>query len=473
MIARTNPWGGLSSPLALALLLTQVYACRTPDPAPNARSATPAAPPPSARRVSTSPEALPAPPLVTTSKKPALKPRLPVPRREPLPSTAHAPLPATRQAPLVPQAPIAEAPTTSQDLPVPPLPTLPEDPPKKLRPLVAKSLSSARTGAMDLCAVLADGRVACGGAERGDAPSLKVVKGLKNAESVEVGGSLTCAVLRGGGTRCWSGEEGEMEAGSATDGPPKAGVKKLSFDGASACALMLDGRVLCWGTKLAPDDSDFDDPDKPDQPDQPERPEQPEEDTSRPRAVRGLGHVVDLHVRYPYACALRDTGDVYCWGKNPLGELGAGTNQPHRGLVRVVGIQSAVSLSGADGFTCVTLRDGTARCWGCLSFWTATTKAEPVPHSAKPASPIDDIRDLRLFGDLDRYLTRDDVATTKGFVIRNTKWMAANGTWGLLNDGKVWRLANAGPPLPEYADEVTGANAGRDVTIPRFVQLEE
>jgi hypothetical protein len=51
--------------------------------------------------------------------------------------------------------------------------------------------------------------------------------------------------------------------------------------------------------------------------------------------------------------------------------------------------------------------------------------------------------------------------------------MAANGTWGLLNDGRVWRLADAGPPLPEYADEVTGDNAGREITLPRLVQLEE
>lgn len=41
-----------------------------------------------------------------------------------------------------------------------------------------------------------------------------------------------------------------------------------------------------------------------------------------PTRVDGLTGIIDVAVGYAHRCALDRGGNVYCWGKNSLGELG-------------------------------------------------------------------------------------------------------------------------------------------------------
>jgi hypothetical protein len=51
--------------------------------------------------------------------------------------------------------------------------------------------------------------------------------------------------------------------------------------------------------------------------------------------VPGLTDVVDLHVGSMHTCALRATGEVYCWGSNDFGQIGDGTREFRREPTRV------------------------------------------------------------------------------------------------------------------------------------------
>jgi alpha-tubulin suppressor-like RCC1 family protein len=68
-------------------------------------------------------------------------------------------------------------------------------------------------------------------------------------------------------------------------------------------------------------------------------------------------------VGYRHACAVTDTGLVYCWGDNSrlqLGSAGADSKLPKA----VPGIGTAVSIAVGDYHSCAQLQDGSISCWG-------------------------------------------------------------------------------------------------------------
>src|SRR5262249_51447122 len=73
--------------------------------------------------------------------------------------------------------------------------------------------------------------------------------------SVATGGYHTCAVTVTGAVACWGANaDGELGNGTKTDSSTPAAVSTLSTDavaiaaaGAQSCAVMNDGRMMCWG----------------------------------------------------------------------------------------------------------------------------------------------------------------------------------------------------------------------------------
>jgi alpha-tubulin suppressor-like RCC1 family protein len=56
---------------------------------------------------------------------------------------------------------------------------------------------------------------------------------------------------------------------------------------------------------------------------------------------------------------------ILCWGDNHYGQLGDGTTLAHAPPAAVTGLTATPSSVGAgDGFTCATISDGRAACWG-------------------------------------------------------------------------------------------------------------
>ncbi|HJL15918.1 MAG TPA: AgmX/PglI C-terminal domain-containing protein [Sandaracinaceae bacterium LLY-WYZ-13_1] len=83
-----------------------------------------------------------------------------------------------------------------------------------------------------------------------------------------------------------------------------------------------------------------------------------------PVPVRGLTDVHQIAPGYQHTCALKRDGTVWCWGRNDHGQLGDGTTDPHATPVQVQGVSDAIQVATGQYFSCALLRGGTAMCWG-------------------------------------------------------------------------------------------------------------
>jgi alpha-tubulin suppressor-like RCC1 family protein len=170
--------------------------------------------------------------------------------------------------------------------------------------------------------------------------------GVTDAVDVVLGGYQTTCVLRsGGGVRCTGqGTEGQLgnggvaststltdvlnESGTA----PLTGVTSLSAGSSQICAV-VSGHVLCWGTLYSQDIYD-----------------------SNWNVIGVEGYSSTLPVELPggptdavavavsdgSGCALRQTGNVVCWGSQSDGQLG-------NGVVENSAITTPVTVMDATG----------------------------------------------------------------------------------------------------------------------------
>ncbi|MBX7081143.1 MAG: hypothetical protein K1X88_18225 [Nannocystaceae bacterium] len=92
------------------------------------------------------------------------------------------------------------------------------------------------------------------------------------------------------------------------------------------------------------------------------------EDRSQPVRVAGVDDAVEVAVGRGFSCARRRSGQVACWGDNQDGQLGDGKGGRPKIItptaVAVFGLRDVAQLSAGDDFACARLRDGSVRCWG-------------------------------------------------------------------------------------------------------------
>jgi alpha-tubulin suppressor-like RCC1 family protein len=148
------------------------------------------------------------------------------------------------------------------------------------------------------------------------------------AESVAVGDTGACAVLTGGAVRCWgttaslgipgsSEPIGDDEDPAVVDPVDVGGdVRSLSHGVNSACALLQNGDLTCWGNGATGhlgygSEDDVGDNETP----------------AEAGTVMMGGPVEALssggHTRH-HTCARLAAGEVRCWGANSTGQLGLG-----------------------------------------------------------------------------------------------------------------------------------------------------
>ncbi len=199
------------------------------------------------------------------------------------------------------------------------------------------------------------------------------------AESADAGRDHDCALTSDLGASCWGeGDEGRLGRGGSapftddsTASPVLAGpstslsgdVAQVSAGGTSACALLIDTSIRCWGSDSSGQLGDtaaggF---------------------SSLATFVRrqGLNNTapavsgfVQIAVGGTHACALSTSGSVSCWGENGKGQLGTAntddTSSPQ--LVKATSggttLSNVVQVVAGDEHTCALITDGTARCWG-------------------------------------------------------------------------------------------------------------
>ena len=257
-------------------------------------------------------------------------------------------------------------------------------------PVVATGVAGATqitAGERFTCAVVA-GRVNCWGlnasGQLGDGTRssrsvpTSVMSGATTAvtgvATVAAGASFACAVNSPGATgtaRCWGANEaGQLGDGSvvqrvrpvavnARAGVALKGVAAVAAGGSTACALMSNGAVRCWGRNSTGQLGN-----------------NTLVSAKVPVQVSGIDGVAakatGIAVGTDFACARISNGTIRCWGNNAAGQLG--NNTVIRSKVPVVVKTSATaSLSGATtvsagaGHACAIRGAGTAArvlCWG-------------------------------------------------------------------------------------------------------------
>ncbi len=242
-----------------------------------------------------------------------------------------------------------------------------------------EKFKSIDTNAVHSCGVTQSGKVMCwgrndldptlgngvlgNGAGFGTQPTPEYVYGIDNATHVSTGFFTNCAVLEDQTVKCW----GENTSGQVGNGTVSA-VEKIpvqvtglsdvvtvdvgghnSSPDTTACAVKTDGTIWCWGDNASGQLGNGN----------------TGTDSSVPVQVSSMADAVDVQLGgISFACALRETGQVECWGSgdfNVQGDGGSsGSNTP--GLVS--NISTAVKIDAGFKHACAILQDGSMQCWG-------------------------------------------------------------------------------------------------------------
>ena len=75
--------------------------------------------------------------------------------------------------------------------------------------------------------------------------------------------------------------------------------------------------------------------------------------------------IVSIAFGHQHACALLDTGDVECWGRNNAGQLGqSGGDEDKPQPVNLGTGRTATSIYAGGHYSCALLDDESVKCWG-------------------------------------------------------------------------------------------------------------
>jgi alpha-tubulin suppressor-like RCC1 family protein len=237
---------------------------------------------------------------------------------------------------------------------------------------------------MQTCAIRdSDGTVWCwGGNANGqlgdgtmiDSATPTRVVGVTGAVEVAAGADTTCARSSDGSVGCWgddsAGQLGDGATHTTCTGMTDCSLVPIPVPGLPSAATLRVGNLVTatistaqtaffWGENELGQLGDG-------------------TLTSRPAPTEvSLDGVVQI-VPDPaeYSCALRNDGDVYCWGSGDQGILGdpsgvpicrtVGTTDYHcsKTPMRLAFVPSALELVAGGAHACVRRMDGTVSCWG-------------------------------------------------------------------------------------------------------------
>ena len=192
------------------------------------------------------------------------------------------------------------------------------------------------------------------------------VVGIDNAIAISAKNTHTCAVLEDGTVRCW----GYNFYGQLGFEPKPIGsefrtlqVSRIPFQipGITTaidvsvgihhtCAVLEDGRVMCWGRnnhgQLGNGQSGDD------------------EESATPVEVSEIGTARAISSWANYNCALLEDGSVSCWGDFPLGQVIEDSTLSSSTPVQISGILTAVAISLGEDHGCALQEDQIVWCWG-------------------------------------------------------------------------------------------------------------
>lgn len=230
--------------------------------------------------------------------------------------------------------------------------------------------------------------------------------------------SDTCALMEDGSVRCWgwdqNGEFGmpSRPTSNAVAVPGVTGAVSLSLSGSHACAALSDGRVECWGRLPTPDV--IPSPTVP----------APAPVTNAQTVIAGENHT----------CAVLTDGTVQCWGDGQKAALGNGSSRSTdvpdaTSAVSVVGLTDPIAIALDWSTSCALRQNGEVECWGELWGTDSTTGPSlysplftPVP---KAIDGLTHVRGIALGYDYSCAILQDTTVACWGLV---STYMGGTGT---------------------------------------------
>jgi alpha-tubulin suppressor-like RCC1 family protein len=173
------------------------------------------------------------------------------------------------------------------------------------------------------------------------------------------GGEFACAIDTAGALRCWGrGAEGQTGGTPVDSLPVQIGAERAwKFVRASdryACAIAADDTLWCWGSNA---DGQFGNGSQ-------------VNSTSPTLAAGGL-RVQSAAVGLTHACATTTAGELFCWGLNNLSQVGPRDDGSDRRFLtpeRVGALSDWASVSVGAGHSCALREGGELYCWGSNAF---------------------------------------------------------------------------------------------------------
>lgn len=262
------------------------------------------------------------------------------------------------------------------------------------------------------CAILADRSVHCWGiggdgrlgygttgdiGDAADAGPVDLGPG-RSARAFAAGFDFSCAILDTGAVRCWGGgANGRLgngstapvltpAAGAPVDFGPNLTATAITAGYQHACAILSDGSVRCWGLGTAGRLGYGSQASVGDN----------EQVASVAPVDLGAGRrAVAISAGWYHTCAIRDDGQLLCWGYGAYSQLGyPGTasvgDDETPGAVGPVPLNGHAvrAVSAGDSHTCVILDDGSARCWGLGTYGRLGYGSTATVTTAAAAPPI-------------------------------------------------------------------------------------
>ena len=226
---------------------------------------------------------------------------------------------------------------------------------------------SIACGTSFTCVLTTKRKVSCWGANysgqlgdgtKVDRPTAAFVSQLDGVTAVATAENHACAVVAGGAVQCWGkNSEGQLGNGSTTDSlfptplASLAGVEQIVAASRFTCVRLGSGQVSCWGANTlgqlgtgSPNPSPNPSP-----------------------ATTSVSDALSIWVGYEHACAVRKTGAVVCWGAAGSGQVGSGSVAEDASVPRptaVVGVSGALGVSTSGDHSCATTDTGAVFCWG-------------------------------------------------------------------------------------------------------------
>ena len=169
----------------------------------------------------------------------------------------------------------------------------------------------------------------------------------------------TCAIRAPGALYCFGDNaSGQLATGDTSPQPLPSLVetpwplRSVACGGTSCCAIGADAQLACWGDNLEGKVGQ-DDP-------------YGSADATELLVVEPGQRFASVGVGQGHVCAIRESGELSCWGRNVRGELGLGSVDPGqlRAPARVGDASDWRVVAGSQHHSCGVRGDGSLWCWG-------------------------------------------------------------------------------------------------------------